>query len=72
MRVASSWAFSTIRSPSALIRFAALTSSGMATRSWSMRSRIESLSTRTRPVTGRPVPVAIWDSSRSRRKMMSS
>ncbi len=38
IRSASSLAFSMIRSPSALIRFAAWTSSGTATRSWSMSS----------------------------------
>jgi hypothetical protein len=37
MRSASSWAFSMIRSPSELIRFAARTSSGTATRSSSIR-----------------------------------
>ena len=37
IRSASSWAFSMIRSPSELIRFAARTSSGTATRSSSMR-----------------------------------
>src|SRR3954454_17750662 len=44
----------------------------MATRSWSIRSRTASRSTRTMRVAGTPVPVAICDSSRSRRKMMSS
>jgi len=71
IRLASSSAFSMIRSPSALIRLAARISSGMATRSWSTRSRTASRSTTTFGVSGSVRPVVISDSSRSRRKMMS-
>src|SRR5262245_17601200 len=61
-----------IRSLSALIRLAASISSGTAARSWSMSERIASRSTRTLRVVGTPVPVAICDSSRSIRNMMST
>ncbi len=71
MRSASSWAFSMIRSPSELIRLAARTSSGTATRSSSMRPRAAFWSTTTFVVSGSFLPFAMRDSSRSTRKMMS-
>ena len=72
IRSASSWAFSMIRSPSWLIRLAARTSSGTATRSSSMRLRAASRSMIALWVSGNGLPLAISDSSRSTRKMMSS
>ena len=71
IRSASSWAFSMIRSPSELIRLAARTSSGTATRSSSMRPSAAFWSTTTLVVSGSFLPLAISDSSRSTRKMMS-
>ena len=71
IRSASSWAFSMIRSPSALIRLAARTSSGTATRSSSMRPSAAFWSTTTLVVSGSFLPLAISDSRRSTRKMMS-
>jgi hypothetical protein len=71
IRSASSWAFSMIRSPSELIRFAARTSSGTATRSSSMRPSAAVWSTTTLFVRGRRLPLAMIDSRRSTRKMMS-
>jgi hypothetical protein len=70
-RSASSWAFSMIRSPSELIRFAARTSSGTATRSSSMSPSAAFWSTTTFVVRGSFLPFAMRDSSRSTRKMMS-
>jgi hypothetical protein len=60
-----------IRSPSALIRFAARTSSGIAARRRSICLRTSSRSTMALRVSGRGLPEATSDSSRSRRKMMS-
>ena len=71
IRSASSWAFSMIRSPSALIRFAARTSSGTATRSSSMSPSAAFWSTTTLVVRGSFFPFAMSDSRRSTRKMMS-
>ena len=71
IRSASSWAFSMIRSPSALIRLAARTSSGTATRSSSMRPSAAFWSTTTFVVSGSFLPLAMSDSRRSTRKMMS-
>ena len=71
IRSASSCAFSMIRSPSELIRFAARTSSGTATRSSSIRPRAACWSTTTLFVRGRCRPLAMIDSRRSTRKMMS-
>src|SRR3954447_2501690 len=72
MRSASSWALSMIRSPSWLMRFAARTSSGTATRSSSIRLRAASWSMMALRVSGSGFPFAISHSSRSTRKMMSS
>ena len=72
IRSASSWAFSMIRLPSWLIRLAARTSSGTATRSSSMRLSAASRSMIAFLVIGRFLPFAISDSRRSTRKMMSS
>jgi len=71
IRSASSWAFSMIRSPSELIRFAARTSSGTATRSSSMSPRAAAWSMTTLFVRGSRRPFAMIDSRRSTRKMMS-
>ena len=71
IRSASSWAFSMIRSPSELIRLAARTSSGTATRSSSMRPSAAFWSTTTLVVSGSFLPLAMSDSRRSTRKMMS-
>jgi len=71
IRSASSCAFSMIRSPSELIRFAARTSSGTATRSSSMRPSAAAWSMTTLLVRGRRRPFAMIDSRRSTRKMMS-
>ena len=59
IRSASSWAFSMIRSPSELIRLAARTSSGTATRSSSMRPSAASWSTTTLFVSGSFLPLAM-------------
>ena len=72
IRSASSWAFSMIRSPSELMRLAARTSSGTATRSSSIRLRAASRSMIAFFVRGSGLPFAISDSRRSTRKMMSS
>ncbi len=71
IRSASSWAFSMIRSPSELMRFAARTSSGTATRSSSMRPSAAAWSMTTLFVRGSRLPFAMIDSRRSTRKMMS-
>jgi hypothetical protein len=71
IRSASSWAFSMMRSPSELIRFAARTSSGTATRSSSMSPRAAAWSMTTLFVRGSRRPFAMIDSRRSTRKMMS-
>jgi hypothetical protein len=71
IRSASSWAFSMMRSPSELIRFAARTSSGTATRSSSIRPRAAAWSMTTLLVSGSRRPLAMIDSRRSTRKMMS-
>ncbi len=71
MRSASSWARSTRRVVSSLMRLACRTSSGTATRSWSMRSSALTWSTTTELVMGMRRPLAISASRRSMRKMMS-
>jgi hypothetical protein len=71
IRSASSWAFSMMRSPSELIRLAARTSSGTATRSSSMSPSAAFWSTTTLVVSGSFLPLAMRDSRRSTRKMMS-
>src|SRR5450755_3572039 len=68
---ASSWAFSMIRSPSELIRLAARISSGIATRSSSIRPRAALWSSTTLLVRGSFLPLAIRFSRRVTRKMMS-
>jgi hypothetical protein len=60
-----------IRSPSELIRLAARTSSGTATRSSSIRPSAAAWSTTTLFVSGSRLPLAMIDSRRSTRKMMS-
>src|SRR3954451_22376368 len=60
-----------IRSPSELIRLAARTSSGTTTRSSSISTSAAAWSTTTLFVNGRRLPLAMIDSRRSTRKMMS-
>src|SRR5450755_4006922 len=68
---ASSWAFSMIRSPSELIRFAARISSGIATRNSSISPSAALWSSTMLLVRGSFLPLAIRFSSRVTRKMMS-
>src|SRR2546423_3174389 len=69
---ASSRAFDSTRSLSWLMRRACLTSSGMATRSWSMRSRTAACSRMTWLVIGTFLPLTTRASRRSTRNCMST
>src|SRR3989442_13582669 len=69
---ASSRAFEITRSLSWLMRRTCLTSSGMATRSWSMRSRTAACSRMTWLVMGTFLPLTTRASMRSTRNCMST